>query len=48
MWIDRVETANMPSSARRWTIAVWRSNTEGRQGVVIVKAVDEDDWERWC
>jgi hypothetical protein len=42
-WSDRVETVNMPSSARRRTIAVWRSNTGGRQGVVVVKVVDEDD-----
>jgi hypothetical protein len=40
---NRVETVNMPSSARRRTIAVWRSNTEGRQGVVVGKTVDEDD-----
>jgi hypothetical protein len=38
-----VETANLPSSARRRTIAVWRSNTGGRQGVVVDKVVDEDD-----
>jgi hypothetical protein len=45
-----VETTNMPSSARRRAIAVWRSNTGRWQGVVVVKAVDEDDlwWERWC
>jgi hypothetical protein len=40
---DRVKMANMPSSPRRRTIAVWRSNTEGRQDVVVMKAVDEDD-----
>jgi hypothetical protein len=33
----------MPLSARRRMIAVWQSNTEGRQGVVIMKVMDEDD-----
>jgi hypothetical protein len=42
-WNDRVEMANMLLSARRRTIAVWRSNTGGRHGVVVVRAVDEDD-----
>jgi hypothetical protein len=35
--------ANMSSSERRRTTAVWRSKMKGRQGVVVVKAVDEDD-----
>jgi hypothetical protein len=38
-----VETVNMPSPARRRMIAVWQSNMEGQQGVVIVKVMDEDD-----
>jgi hypothetical protein len=40
---DWVETVNMPSSAKRRTIAVWQSNTERQQGIIIVKVVDEDD-----
>jgi hypothetical protein len=40
---DRVKMASMPSSARRRVTVFGGATWRGRQGVVVVKAVDEDD-----